>query len=106
VGRGRGGARADVDRRFQRHWRDEGFPRDAPWEERLRFLFDHGSERDVEAVGRWLRDHEIMSRTEEGSKAVKGGRSKNEADFPRRRIAFNANFEPRLRRPGAAPFWP
>jgi hypothetical protein len=71
-------ARADVDRRFQRHWKDEGFPREATWEDKLRYLIDHGSEEDVKAVGQWLRDHEIMSQTEEGAKAVKGGRSENE----------------------------
>lgn len=71
-------ARAAVERRFERHWKDAEFPVGASWEERLRFLVNHGSPQDVEAVGRWVRDHELSTQTEEGAKAVKQSRSENE----------------------------
>lgn len=71
-------ARAQVERRFERHWQHRDFPVGASWEEKLRFLVDHGSPHDVEAVGRWVRDHELSTQTEEGLKAVKQGRSENE----------------------------
>ena len=71
-------ARAQLERRFERHWKDERFPVGAEWEAKVRFLIDHGSEHDVEAVGRWLRDHALSTQTEEGAKEVKRGRSENE----------------------------
>jgi len=67
-----------VEWRFQRHWKVEGLARGVSWEQKLRLPFDQGSEHDGEAVGRWLRDHEIMAQTEEGAKAVKSGRGENE----------------------------
>jgi hypothetical protein len=71
-------AREGVERRFQGHWKDSEFPAGASWETKLRFLADRGTEEDVKAVGRWVRDHELSTQTEEGSKAVKRGRSENE----------------------------
>jgi len=71
-------AREDVERRFQRWWEHAEFPARASWEAKLRFLVDHGSPHDGEAVGRWLRDHEVTQQTDDEQRLVKRGRSANE----------------------------
>lgn len=52
----------EVERRYKQHWHHRDWHRNAPWERKLRLLHDHGSNQDREAVGRWLRDHELTHR--------------------------------------------
>lgn len=59
-------AKLDVEKRYQEHWRHAGFRVDASFEFRLRFLVDHGSVQDVEAVGRFLRDEMLEDRSLDG----------------------------------------
>lgn len=55
-------ARDDVLKRYQKHRKHTAFLVEAGLEAKLRFLVDHGSPPDVEAVGRFLRDRELDAR--------------------------------------------
>lgn len=79
-------ARAEALKRIQLHWRDDGFPLEGSWEQKLRFLFDHGTDADRDAVGRWVRDHALTHRTPDETSRIGADRSQNEglnAEFKR-----------------------
>lgn len=69
----------DVQKRYQSHWRHPAFRADAPHDAKLRFLVDHGTEHDVDAVGRYLRDAYLSTRTTEEAAFVRSQRALNEA---------------------------
>lgn len=71
-------ALADVQKRYQAHRHDHGFRSDAPLCAKLCFLVDHGTEHDMEAVGRYLRDDYVSTKTAQADDAVKSHRSQNE----------------------------
>lgn len=71
-------ARRDLAKRIQSHWKDDAFAVEGSWEARVRFLHDHGSDPDREAVGRWVRDHALTHRTSQESARISADRSQNE----------------------------
>lgn len=74
-----GAARRDVAKRYQTHWEHPSFMVDASFEARLRFLVDHGSDRDTEAVGRYLRDAQVEAWSSQDEEARRKHRNHNEA---------------------------
>lgn len=68
----------DVKKRYQSYWRHPGFLPDAPTNAKLRFLIDHGTDHDIEACGRYLRDHTICTQTYEEKSTITSERSQNE----------------------------
>jgi hypothetical protein len=72
-------ARAEVEKRVQTHWPDEGFPIDGSWDARVRFLFDHGTDPDRDAIGRWVRDHMLTTQTPDDAALLRERRSQNKA---------------------------
>lgn len=68
----------DVESRYRKHWRHDAWTPDADRETMLRFLIDHGSDRDVEAAGAWLRDEELSGRSDEDEALRRRDRSGNE----------------------------
>lgn len=71
-------ALAGVLKRYQTHRTHPSFLVEATLEAKLRFLIDHGSEHDIEAVGRYLRDDYLGKRTADEDALVKSHRSQNE----------------------------
>jgi len=83
-------ALADVLKRYQTHRTNASFLVEASLDAKLRFLVDHGSEHDVEAVGRYLRDTYLADRTPGQEALVKSHRSQNEglnAEYKRLPVA-------------------
>ena len=79
-------AREDVLKRYQGYWKHDSFLSDANLDAKLRFLIDHGTVQDVEAVGRYVRDAYLSTRSIEEDAVVKRERSMNEglnAEFKR-----------------------
>lgn len=72
-------ARAEVEKRIQIHWTDDGFPVEGSWDARVGFLYDRGSDADRDAVGRWVRDRMLSERTPEEAATLREHRSQNEA---------------------------
>lgn len=72
-------ARAEVEKRVQAHWQDEGFPVEGSWDARVRFLYDHGSDTDRDAIGRWVRDRMLSTQTPQEAATLREHRSQNEA---------------------------
>lgn len=68
----------DVLKRYQTHRKNSNFLADAPVDAKLRFLIDHGSEHDIESVGRYLRDTYLSTRSPEEEAQVRSHRSQNE----------------------------
>jgi hypothetical protein len=68
-----------VLKRYQKHWRHPQFLPHASLEAKLRWLIDHGTPNDLDAVGRYLRDHQLHERTETEQSHVQYARSRNEA---------------------------
>jgi len=68
----------DVLRRYQAHREDPAFLADAPLDAKLRFLVDHGSPHDVDAVGRYLRDTNLTTSTPTDEALVSKRRNENE----------------------------
>lgn len=73
------GARADVAARAQKHWRHPDYPVEGSLLDQARFLVDHGSQADREAVGRWVRDRMLADPSSEEAAALRARRSRNEA---------------------------
>ncbi|MCA1819958.1 MAG: hypothetical protein LC620_07930 [Halobacteriales archaeon] len=67
-----------VLKRYQNHRTNPDFLVDASLDAKLRFLIDHGTEHDIDAVGRYLRDTYISTKTREENALVKSHRSQNE----------------------------
>lgn len=78
-------AHKDVLKRYQNHRANPDFLVDASLEAKLRFLIDHGTEHDIDAAGRYLRDMHLMAKTPEEEALVRSHRSQNEG--------FNAEFK-------------
>jgi hypothetical protein len=72
-------AEADVRRRYQRHHAHPLFIIAATLDAQIRFLLDHGTEPDIEAAGRLIRDRALTQRTPEQQATLDAYRSKNEA---------------------------
>lgn len=68
----------DVLKRYQRHRKNPDFLVEASLEAKLRFLIDHGTTHDIEAVGKHLRDTYLTTRTAEEIDFVKSQRAQNE----------------------------
>jgi hypothetical protein len=68
----------DVLKRYQRHRKNLDFLVEAPLEAKLRFLIDHGTTHDLEAVGKHLRDTYLSTRTTEETDFVRSQRAQNE----------------------------
>lgn len=54
------GSLADVQKRYASHWKHPDW-RAAPLDAQLRFLYQHGSDADRQAVGRYLRDTSLTN---------------------------------------------
>lgn len=74
----RDAALADVLKRYQTHREKPSFLVEASLDAKLRFLVDHGSEHDINAVGCYLRDNYLATRSIEEDAHVKSHRSQNE----------------------------
>lgn len=82
-------ARDDVEERYNEHWEHEAYQAQASIEQKARFLVRHGSETDLEAVERWLRDAQAEGFTEEEIEVRSSIRSRNEAwHGPVKRLPF------------------
>lgn len=81
----RDAALANVLKRYQTHRMNPDFLVEASLDAKLRFLVDHGSKHDIDAVGCYLRDDYLATRTREHEALVKSHRSQNEG--------FNAEYK-------------
>jgi hypothetical protein len=68
----------EVRQRYQKHHGGVWFDPDAGVERMARFLVEHGSERDVGAVGRWVRDRFVEGLGEAEGRVLSRVRSRNE----------------------------
>jgi len=71
-------AQESVLKRYQNLWQHPDFLTETPFAAKLRFLIDHGTEHDIDAAGRYIRDEYLTTKTTEEFDFVNSHRSQNE----------------------------
>jgi hypothetical protein len=69
---------ADVNKRYQTHHNHPDFLPDAPFPAKLRFLIDHGTDHDIEAAGRYIRDEYLTNQYARDEASIRAERAHNE----------------------------
>jgi hypothetical protein len=91
-------AREDVEERYNDHWKHEAYLKGANIEQKATFLVRHGTDNDVEAVGKWLRNAQIQDLSETEETARRWIRSRNEGlHRPLKRLPFEASWKGQAR---------